>query len=73
MDEMGLLNRAMPTHCRINDYGHSASLSTSIKFRIIYAFIKNMVLKYSNAAIASNINDSVLLALLRGISFCNNF
>ena len=29
MDETGLLNRAMPTHCRINDYGHSASLFTS--------------------------------------------
>jgi hypothetical protein len=67
MDEMGLLNRAMPTHCRINDYGHSASLSISIKFRIIYVFIKNMLLKYSKVAIASNINDSVLLALLRGI------
>ena len=36
-------------------------------FTLSEATIKSMLLKYSNAVIASNINDPVLLALLRGI------
>ena len=35
-------------------------------FTLSEATIKSMLLKYSSAAIASNINDPVLLALLRG-------
>ena len=44
----------------------SSPPSNSELFTLSEATIKSMLLKYSNAVIASNINDPVLLALLRG-------
>jgi hypothetical protein len=41
--------------------------SNSELFTLSEATIKSMLLKYASAAIASNINESVLLVLLRGI------
>ncbi len=42
-------------------------ISTSTEFTLSERTIKNLLLKYSQAAIASNISDPVLLALTKGI------